>query len=60
MSHTIEEADLEDVEHRLGGHHCHVLAAAPKHALSPAHVHHLSDLDKYLSEFCLDEFDHHP
>ena len=50
MGHSIVEADLEDVQHRLGGHHRHVLAAAAKHALRAAHVHHLSDLNKYLSE----------
>ena len=50
VGHTIEETDLEDVEHRLGGHHLHVLAATTKHALraGAAHVQYLSKLDEYL------------
>ena len=50
IGHTIEEADLEDVKHRLGGHQLHVLAATTKHALRAgvAHVHHLSELDRNL------------
>ena len=33
MGHSIVEADLEEVEHRLGGHNRHRLVLTPEHAL---------------------------